>query len=170
MDNINTRSFLILNADAGLPWWLSGKQSACQHRRHGFDPLSGRSHMLRGDQVRAPQLVSLWSGPRKPQPEKSPHTTAREEPAHTAREEPAHHNERGSPHSTTREGARTHSQRRAHTPQLEREPAQHNERGSPHTTTREDACRPQLERTPGHHSQRGSPGTTNREEKPGHHS
>ena len=22
----------------GLPWWLSGKESACQCRRHGFDP------------------------------------------------------------------------------------------------------------------------------------
>ena len=22
----------------GLPWWLSGKQSTCQFRRHGFDP------------------------------------------------------------------------------------------------------------------------------------
>ena len=26
----------------GLPWWLSGKESACQCRRHRFDPLSGR--------------------------------------------------------------------------------------------------------------------------------
>ena len=24
----------------GLPWWLSGKKSACQCRRHGFDPWS----------------------------------------------------------------------------------------------------------------------------------
>ena len=22
----------------GLPWWLSGKESACQCRRHRFDP------------------------------------------------------------------------------------------------------------------------------------
>ena len=22
----------------GLPWWLSGKESACQCRRHGYDP------------------------------------------------------------------------------------------------------------------------------------
>ena len=22
----------------GLPWWLSGKESACQRRRFGFDP------------------------------------------------------------------------------------------------------------------------------------
>ena len=31
--------FLIFNN----PWWLSGKKSACQFRRHGFDPWSGRS-------------------------------------------------------------------------------------------------------------------------------
>ena len=24
----------------GLPWWLSGKESACQCRRHGFNPWS----------------------------------------------------------------------------------------------------------------------------------
>ena len=24
----------------GLPWWLSGKESACQCRGHGFDPWS----------------------------------------------------------------------------------------------------------------------------------
>ena len=25
-----------------LPWWLSGRESRCQCRRHGFDPWSGR--------------------------------------------------------------------------------------------------------------------------------
>ena len=25
-----------------LPWWLSGKESACQCRRHRFDPWSGK--------------------------------------------------------------------------------------------------------------------------------
>ena len=24
----------------GLPWWLSGKKSACQCKRYGFDPWS----------------------------------------------------------------------------------------------------------------------------------
>ena len=28
------------NEAAGLPWWLSGKESACQSRRHRFDPWS----------------------------------------------------------------------------------------------------------------------------------
>ena len=26
----------------GLPWWLSGKDSACSCRRHGFDPWVGK--------------------------------------------------------------------------------------------------------------------------------
>ena len=26
----------------GLPWWLDSKASACQFRRHRFDPLSGK--------------------------------------------------------------------------------------------------------------------------------
>ena len=29
----------------GLPWWLSSKESVCQHRRREFDPGLGRSHM-----------------------------------------------------------------------------------------------------------------------------
>ena len=27
---------------SGLPWWLSGEESACQGRRHTLDPRSGR--------------------------------------------------------------------------------------------------------------------------------
>ena len=27
----------------GLSWWLSGKESTCQGRRHGFDPWSGKT-------------------------------------------------------------------------------------------------------------------------------
>ena len=30
-----------LNCEGGLPWWSSGKESAFQCRRRGFDPLSG---------------------------------------------------------------------------------------------------------------------------------
>ena len=26
-----------------LPWWLSGKESACQCRRHGLDPQSRKT-------------------------------------------------------------------------------------------------------------------------------
>ena len=28
----------------GLPWWLSGKESACQRRRHGFNPWVRKIH------------------------------------------------------------------------------------------------------------------------------
>ena len=28
--------------NTGLPWWLSGKESAYQYRRHRFNPLSGK--------------------------------------------------------------------------------------------------------------------------------
>ena len=34
---INTLFYL-----SGLPWWLSGKESACQRRRRRFDPWSGK--------------------------------------------------------------------------------------------------------------------------------
>jgi len=27
----------------GLPWWLSGKESVCQSRRHTFDPWVGKT-------------------------------------------------------------------------------------------------------------------------------
>ena len=46
----------------GLPWWLSGKEFPCQCRRHGFDPRSGASHMLRNGLAHEPQLLSLCSG------------------------------------------------------------------------------------------------------------
>ena len=32
----------LINLLPGLPWWLRGKESACQCRRHGFDPWSGK--------------------------------------------------------------------------------------------------------------------------------
>ena len=31
-----------LNQNQGLPWWLSGKESDCQCRRHRFNPWSGK--------------------------------------------------------------------------------------------------------------------------------
>ena len=31
-----------LRHNAGLPWWLSDKESACQCRRHRFHPWSGK--------------------------------------------------------------------------------------------------------------------------------
>jgi len=26
------------NIERGLPWWLSGRESACQYKRHRFNP------------------------------------------------------------------------------------------------------------------------------------
>ena len=37
---LQLKHFLFKKKLRGLPWWLSGKESACQHRRHGFDPRS----------------------------------------------------------------------------------------------------------------------------------
>ena len=39
-----------------LPWWLSGKESACQRRRLGFDPWVGKRPWRRKWQ---PTLVFL---------------------------------------------------------------------------------------------------------------
>ena len=38
----------------GLPWWLSGKESSCQCRRHRFDPWLGRIPC-------AVEQLSLWA-------------------------------------------------------------------------------------------------------------
>ena len=58
----------------GIPWWLRGKESACQCRRHGFDPWSRKiPHVLEQlspcttttelwhNQAHVPQLLSLHS-------------------------------------------------------------------------------------------------------------
>ena len=47
----------------GLPWWRSGWESACQCRRHGFEPWSGRIPHAAEQLGREPQLLSLrvWS-------------------------------------------------------------------------------------------------------------
>ena len=34
---------LMKNEHQGLPWWLSGKEPACQCRRHGFHPWSRKT-------------------------------------------------------------------------------------------------------------------------------
>ena len=42
--------------DIGLPWWLSGKESTCQGRRHRIDPSVGKNLWRRKWQ---PTLVFL---------------------------------------------------------------------------------------------------------------
>jgi len=34
--------FLPSSEATGLPWWFSGKESACQYRRNQFDPWVGK--------------------------------------------------------------------------------------------------------------------------------
>ena len=62
-----------------LPWWLSGKESACQCRRHLFYPWLGRSHVLRNNQSHTPLPLSLCSGAREQQL-LSPRATTMEAP------------------------------------------------------------------------------------------
>ena len=50
-----------------LPWWLSGKESACQCRTMGLIPDLGRSHVLRSNHARVPQRMSLWLRAWEPQ-------------------------------------------------------------------------------------------------------
>ena len=45
----------------GLPWWLSGKESTCQCRRHGFNPWSGKIPHATEQLSPLVQLLSLCS-------------------------------------------------------------------------------------------------------------
>ena len=90
----------------GLPWWLSGKESACQCRRHGFNPWSGKIPRARGQQspfsmTTEPVLLSPGATTWKPMclkpevPKKNHHSEIltrhklRVAPALWTREEPA---------------------------------------------------------------------------------
>ena len=43
MDRIQNTTLGTDNEDKRLPWWLSGKESACQCRRCGFAPWVGKT-------------------------------------------------------------------------------------------------------------------------------
>ena len=80
----------VQNGQAGrFPWWLSSKESACQCRRHGFDPWARGFHRPQSNTARVSQLLSLCSRAWEPQVLK---------PAHL---EPVLHNEK--PCTATRE-------------------------------------------------------------------
>ena len=54
----------------GFPWWLSGKESACQGKRRGIKSLipdPTRCHMPQSKEAHAPQLRSLCSRARESQ-------------------------------------------------------------------------------------------------------
>ncbi|CAI9155570.1 unnamed protein product [Rangifer tarandus platyrhynchus] len=48
----------------GLPWCLSGEESACQSRRAGSDPCPGRSHLLWSNEAQVPHNRASAPGPR----------------------------------------------------------------------------------------------------------
>ena len=87
---------VVKNPPAGLPWWRSGWESACQCRGHGFEPWSGKI-------PRATEQLGPWATMTEP---------ARLEPVlHNKRghdsERPAHCDEEWPPLATTRESPRT---------------------------------------------------------------
>ena len=55
-----------------LPWWLSGKEFACQRGRHGFDPWSGKIPHSAEHEAHAPQLLSKCPRDCAPQREEPP--------------------------------------------------------------------------------------------------
>ena len=98
------------SSNQGLPWWLSGKESACQCRTHGFDPWSGKIPYITeqlspcatiielvlsspGAATNEPTCCNYWSPStlelvihkRSPCNEKSPLATTREKPAQQGR-------------------------------------------------------------------------------------
>ena len=52
-------NFVLKMCILGLLWRLSGKESACQRRRHQFDHDPGTPHMPRSNQAHGPQLLRL---------------------------------------------------------------------------------------------------------------
>ena len=90
----------------GLPWWLSGKESAYQCRRRGFDPWTGRipyaSKPVRHDYwacaLTAPELQLLKSACLEPAPP-TREATAKTNLQTATREEPLLTRTRESPPS-----------------------------------------------------------------------
>ena len=87
---------LIKNICLGLPWWRSGWESACQCRRHGFEPSSGKI-------PHAVEQVGPWATIAEP---------ARLEPVLCNKrgrdsERPAHRDEEWPPLAATRESPGT---------------------------------------------------------------
>ena len=45
----------------GLPWWFSGKESACQCRRCGFDPWVGKAPLEK--EIATHSSILAWEIP-----------------------------------------------------------------------------------------------------------
>ena len=96
------QKYIFKNCDLeALPWWLSGKESACQCRRHRFNPWSGKipraveqlspsttitEPVLRawGRKLLKPSCPRACSATREATAIRSPCTTTGEEPPLTA--------------------------------------------------------------------------------------
>ena len=88
---------LLLKDSHGLPLWLSGKESACQCRRHWFDHWSRKI-------PHAAEPLSLCSRAQEPQPLRptSSRAHASQQGSHR-NEKPMHHDYRISPARPTKE-------------------------------------------------------------------
>ena len=62
----------------GFPWWLSGKESTCQCRKHGFEPRSRRIPHAAEQLSPCPTLLSLSARARESQLLKPEFPRARE--------------------------------------------------------------------------------------------
>ena len=97
--SLNSRTFLSpqkdKNLSLGFPWWLGGEESACQCRRHRFDPWSEKIPY-------APEQLSPCTTTIEPVLWSSGDATA-EPMLHGRRshcnERPVHHDQKRSPHS-----------------------------------------------------------------------
>ena len=80
--NTKTNTCQLLKRTGGLPWWLSGRESTCQCRRHRFDPWSRKSphaveQLSTCPRAWEPQLLSLRALEPVPYNEKPPQWEAR---------------------------------------------------------------------------------------------
>ena len=82
-----------MKTEIGLPWWLSGEESDCQYRGHGFNPWPRKIPHAKGH-------LSLWAQLR------SPHTVLPKPTHPRARALPQEVTAMKSPHTTTRESPR----------------------------------------------------------------
>ena len=95
-DNSKGERIVFSTCGAGLPWWRSGWESACQCRGHGFEPWSGKI-------PHAAEQLGTWATIAEP---------ARLEPVLRNKrgrdsERPAHRDKERPPLATTRESPRT---------------------------------------------------------------
>ena len=91
-----TEDLRLIKKRAGLPWWRSGWESACQCRGHGFEPWSGKI-------PHAVEQLGPWATTTEP---------ARLEPVLRNKrgrdsERPTHRDEEWPPLAATRESPRT---------------------------------------------------------------